>query len=593
MEMNYTLLCILDSRKRDEEYFIISSPNCLFYRIYQHVLLPKPSSCCIMYPYKHDEVMNMAIITQKDSRSGIIYAYDTQYYWDKKKQQSRAKRKCIGKVDPDTGEIVPTRKRTSKKGEKKNTCPKTGAFSGTKHLFYGATYLLNAFSDELGLTADLRACFPDTYKQILSIAFYLILEDSNPLFRFEKWHLTHRHPYGMDIPSPRSSELFASITDGQVQEFFRLQGKRRINEEYWAYDSTSISSYSETLNQVRYGKNKEHDKLPQLNLLLVFGEKSGLPFYYRKLAGNIPDSKTVKHLLEDLDILGLQRTKFVMDRGFYSERNINSLYKERIKFLVGVKLSLKFIKKHLDEVYDDIRVFTNFDESINTYGYTAASKWDYTQERPYKGDVLKEKRRIYIHYYYSIEKNAEDETAFDKKIAGLRSELWEGNYVEGHKRAYTDFFEVKATPKRGRQVYYKEDAIKEARKYFGYFALITNQKMDARTALYLYRMKDVVEKAFCNIKERLNMRRVLVSSERNLDGKIFVEFIALILISHLNQKMKEADLYKKYTMHQLLDNLDVIECFEDEGHRLRIGEVLEKQLSIYKALKIKPPSSSC
>ena len=99
----------------------------------------------------------------------------------------------------------------------------------------------------------------------------------------------------------------------------------------------------------------------------MFGEKSGLPFYYRKLAGNIPDSKTVKHLLEDLDILGFGKTKFVMDRGFYSEDNINGLYKGHIKFLVGTKLSLKFIKKHLDEVYDDIRMFINFDESINTF----------------------------------------------------------------------------------------------------------------------------------------------------------------------------------------------------------------------------------
>ena len=72
--------------------------------------------------------------------------------------------------------------------------------------------------------------------------------------------------------------------------------------------------YSETLKQVQWGKNKEDDKLPQINLLLVFGEKSGLPFYYGKLAGNIPDSKTAKHLLEDLDILGFGKTKFVMDR---------------------------------------------------------------------------------------------------------------------------------------------------------------------------------------------------------------------------------------------------------------------------------------
>ena len=538
----------------------------------------------------------MAIVTQTDKRTGITYAYETQYYWDKEKQQSRAKRVCVGKVDPVTNEIIPTRGRSKKKETPSNhPVSKRGSrsFCETKHLYYGATYLFDKLADELGLAADLKLCFPDSYKKLLSIAYYLILEDNNPLYRFEKWNHTHKHPYGADICSPRSSEFFSSITDEQINKFFRLQGKRRVEDEYWAYDSTSISSYSETLAQVQYGKNKEDDKLPQLNLLLVFGEESGLPFYYRKLAGNIPDSKTVKHLLEDLDILGFGKTKFVMDRGFYSEDNINGLYREHVKFLVGVKLSLKFIKKNLDVIYDDIRMFTNYDESIETYGYMVQTEWDYTQERPYKGDVIKDKRRIYIHYFYSIEKGAEDEQAFDKRIAGLCKELLEDKPVESHRKSYEQFFKVKTTLKRGRQVYYKEDAIKEARKYLGYFALITNETMDAFTALHLYRMKDVVEKAFGNIKERLNMRRLLVSSEKGLDGKIFTEFVALILISHLDHKMKESGLYNNYTMQSLLDKLDVLECFEDANHSLRIGEMLVKQAEIYEALGIEAPTSSC
>ncbi len=539
----------------------------------------------------------MAIITQTDKRSGITYAYETTYYWDKEKQQSRSKRVCIGKVDPVTGEIIPTRGR-AKKGESKTpkalparTGPVT--YTETKHLYFGATYLLEQFADQIGLTADLKQCFPDMYKKLLSVAFYLVLEDNNPLYRFEKWNLTHKHPYGQDIASPRSSEMFASITDDQIAKFLRLQAKRRVEDEYWAYDSSSFSSYSETLKQAQWGKNKENDRLPQINLLLVFGEKSGLPFYYRKLAGNIPDSKTVKHLLEDLDILGFGKTKFVMDRGFYSEDNINGLYREHVKFLVGVKLSLKFIKKNLDDVYDDIRMFNNFDEGLNTYGLTVSAEWNYTQDRPYKGDTLEEKRRIYIHYFYSIERGADEEQAFDKRIMDYCSELLSGKPVEDHKKAYARFFEVKDTPVRGRQVYYKEDEIKAARKYIGYFAIITNEKMDAFTALHLYRMKDVVEKAFGNLKERLNMRRLLAKSEKNLDGKIFNEFIALILISHLDHKMKETDLYKTYTMQQLLDKLDVLECYEDEKRALRIGELLDKQADIYTTLGVALPTSSC
>jgi len=412
------------------------------------------------------------------------------------------------------------------------------------------------------------------------------------LYRFEKWHITHKHPHGEDITSPRSSELFSEITDEQVKQLFRLQGKRRINEEYWAYDSTTISSYSETLKQIQYGKNKENDKLPQLNLLLVFGEKSNLPFYYRKLAGNIPDSKTVKHLLGELDILGFGKAKFIMDRGFYSEENINGLYKSHIKFLVGVKISLKFVKQHLNDAYGQIRMFQNFMEEINTYGITIKTEWDYIQERPYKGDIIKEKRRIYLHLYYNLDKGAEDESVFDKRIASLYRELTDGEPIESHEKEYAKYFEVRKTPKRGISVTPIDSAIREAKRYMGYFAIITNEKMDAATALHLYRRKDVVEKAFSNIKERLNMRRMLVSSERSLEGKLFTEFVALILISHLDQKMKSAQLYKQYSFNQLLDKLDVIECFEDPGRELRVGEMLEAQKDIYKRLGVRIPTSS-
>lgn len=136
----------------------------------------------------------------------------------------------------------------------------------TERVFYGATYLFDQIGELTGVRADLKVCFPDTYKQILSIAYYLILEDENPLYRFSKWGKLHRHPYGKDISSQRSGELFQSITEEQKMKFFRLKGEWRSENEYWAYDTTSISGYSETLRQVKYGKNKDGDHLPQINL---------------------------------------------------------------------------------------------------------------------------------------------------------------------------------------------------------------------------------------------------------------------------------------------------------------------------------------
>ena len=135
----------------------------------------------------------MVIITQTDKRTDITYAYETQYHWDKEKKQSRAKRVCIGKVDPVASDIIPTRGR-AKKRESKATVTATGSklgpkpFVETRHLYYGAAYLFDKLAAEIGLTADLKQCFPDTYKKLLSIACCLILEDNNPLYHFEKWN---------------------------------------------------------------------------------------------------------------------------------------------------------------------------------------------------------------------------------------------------------------------------------------------------------------------------------------------------------------------------------------------------------------------
>ena len=56
----------------------------------------------------------MAIIKQYHPDTQTTYVYESTYYWDADKQQSRSKRKLIGKVDPKTGETVPTGKRGPK-----------------------------------------------------------------------------------------------------------------------------------------------------------------------------------------------------------------------------------------------------------------------------------------------------------------------------------------------------------------------------------------------------------------------------------------------------------------------------------------------
>ena len=142
----------------------------------------------------------MSIVYQKNKQTGIIYAYENEAYWDKKKQQSRAKRILIGKVDSLTGKIVPTRAYKKKEAiEEASQKPGPVLMTKIQRSFYGATYLLDQIGNLTGVEADLKACFPDIYKKILSLAYFLILEESNALSRFSHWQRLHIHPYGEDI----------------------------------------------------------------------------------------------------------------------------------------------------------------------------------------------------------------------------------------------------------------------------------------------------------------------------------------------------------------------------------------------------------
>ena len=80
----------------------------------------------------------MAIIKKYNKENGITYVYDSVSYWDKEKQQPRSKRKLIGKLDPVTGEIVPTggrgrKPKSDSTGAEQSSEPSPGQVSAPLH----------------------------------------------------------------------------------------------------------------------------------------------------------------------------------------------------------------------------------------------------------------------------------------------------------------------------------------------------------------------------------------------------------------------------------------------------------------------------
>lgn len=534
----------------------------------------------------------MTIVHAKNKKTGVTYVYESEAYWDKEKQQSRSRRKCIGKLDSETGELVPSKKYLAEKelADLRKKPPGPVPSIESNRLFHGATYLFHSIGEQLGINHDLKRCFPQSHDRILSVAYYLILEDRNPLSRFSRWGRTHVHPFGRDLPSQRSSDLFGTIGEHAKQQFFQAQSSRRLETEYLAYDTTSISSYSKLIKQVRWGKNKDGASLPQINLALVYGQQSRLPVYYRKLPGNMADVSTVQKMLADIDFLNIAKVNLVMDRGFYSEANVNALYQKHYKFLMAARIGLSFIQNVLDPVRETMKSRSGYSSEHQLHYYTQMISWNYKETKKRSGEVINADKRFYLHLYYNNQRAADDKIAFDHLLDQLDAELLSDQRKKPHEALYDKYYDIKETPKRGLQITPRQTAIDEAQKNYGYFALISNGIKDPLEALQIYRAKDIIEKAFGNLKERLNMRRTSVSSEENLDGKLFIQFVALMHLAHIDKVMRDNNLYKEYTLQGLLDELDVIERFEQPGKKHHIGEMTKKQRSIYCLFGIEPPS---
>ena len=91
------------------------------------------------------------------------------------------------------------------------------------------------------------------------------------------------------LTTQRISEVLDDLDEDRRQTFLAAWLRYGSESEYLCFDITSVSSCSALNEHVKYGKNRDGKNLPQINLALLFDQKSMLPMYYWELPGNISD----------------------------------------------------------------------------------------------------------------------------------------------------------------------------------------------------------------------------------------------------------------------------------------------------------------
>ena len=517
-------------------------------------------------------------VEHTNKKTGIVYVYESVSVWDKEKKQPRNKQVCIGKLDPATGELIPSKRlQQTSVPDAESAIIASPLATAT---IVGPAMILDAMTERLGLLPVLRSAFPDSHADILSLAYYLVAH-GGPLSQSGIWNRTHQHPESVPLSSQRISELLASITTGKKQAFLSEWMDKILEDDFLCYDITSVSSYSELNEYIRYGHNRDREKLPQLNLAMLFGQKSKLPAYYNRTPGNITDVQTIHTLLETFRKLEVKNLHYILDKGFYSKKNIEEMLVRRDHFTISVPLHNLWVQKSIDAIYDTVQDPEHYrmvdDEAL--YVHSELYPW---------GD---DRRRCYLHLYYNDLIRSEAVNRFNLQLQVCKQELESGELKAEHKEMYDSYFKITSTPVRGRQVSFNADAVHQYIKHYaGFQALLTTRSKDPLEALQVYRDKDIVEKCFDDLKNVLDMKRLRMHSIETVDGRLFIQFVALLLVSILRREMRRSKLITMYTVRELLLEMDPLTRIQYTGKYGKVlTEITKPQRDILKLLDISLP----
>lgn len=500
-----------------------------------------------------------------------VYVYEVESYWDPQKKQPRQKRNYIGKKDPVTGQVS-----TPRKGFK----PRTSRD-------YGHIHLLLHLARRIGLPEVLRESFPEVYQEILFLNLFQVLE-AKPLYLFKPWSEMTYLEEPLELPSQKISRLVEEIgtREDWRDQFFHSWIKKQGDIHAVIFDITSLSSYSRLIEYLEWGYNRDRDKLPQINLGLILGQPSQLPLAYRIYPGSISDVTTLRNILILLDDLGVRDFTFILDRGFYSAANIKDMAEERIRFVLPLSFSTKIATQLISKHHRDLQ--------SPLHGF-------YFKKKPMfhvKHEIAISDINLYAHLFHDEKRKADEMEHLMRQIVEVEGrvedkEFWNKEAVEEYLgqsfRGISKLFEITGQAPHF-ELKRKPKTISRLMNRMGKTVLLTNDPVLGREdILNLYRRKDALEKMFDAIKNELESGRLRVSSKEAMEGRIFLTFLSLILHSEVSRVMKEKDLYKTYTLSEVLFELKKLRIVTLTNGKSYLTEVSKRQRNLFEKFEVPVP----
>lgn len=275
---------------------------------------------------------------------------------------------------------------------------------------------------------------------------------------------------------------------------------------------------------------------------------------------------------------GINNFMFVLDRGFYSGANVTDLKEKGIDFLIPMPFSLnatkQLIKQHRKALHSQENYFSYGNEVLSYIkSKITINNNKFDTHLFFNEQIELEQRHKLIQELKIIEIQINNKNFDTVKQASVFKE----NNI---KKCFQKFFKWnKAT----RKLRISTSEFNKHIAKFGYFILLTSKTDLTRDfALTKYRDKDQVEKSFNIFKNEMDGNRLRVHSEENMEAKIFIRFLALIVHSEIMRVMRKNDMFKKFSVKELMLELKKIKRTKINS-QIIISEVSKKQKEIYTA----------
>lgn len=468
------------------------------------------------------------------TKSGT-YVYLTQMVeYSSKLKCSRPKRIAIGKLN-EKGMLIPNQNYFDLYG-KPVELDVPGERADT--VSCGPFVVVDAIARKTQLMDVLESVFSEQWEKILDLATYMMMTENNVMQYFEDYGYHHALFNESNFTDSTIGRLFDNMNIKDMDLFIRAWAKMHADKDiYISYDSTNMNCVAGNLELAEYGHAKDNPDLPQVNMSLGYNQTGNKPLFYSLYPGSIIDNTECEKMVERAKYYECENMGFILDRGYFSIKNIRYFEKNGYDYILMTKGNARFVQEAVEECQAILRNgYTNYIEEHELYGMTLEK------------DLFGTGKTEYVHVYYDGIQAEKDKIIINGRYKKM-DEIMEEKVQRKTQRkedvkAYEGYYKVKFDDNGYLFAYQrKEKKIKEMVNKVGYFVIVTSKKMDAAEALSIYRDRDAVEKTFRMEKSYLGFDVFRVHDTEKLESKVFISFVALIIRNEIYQALKP--MYKK------------------------------------------------